>query len=114
LAVQVLEGFDPAQPEVVRGNYWLAINRDGSITALTDPIQNFNVLRAAPNGSILFTGNMDQGTGITTFKLDYLRPDGTMTTLWDNTGDTANHFWDIAWVTPSPVSADLTPFPPAF
>lgn len=70
------------------------------------------VLLGAPNGFVLLVAMSDPATNITHFQLDYTT-DGTITTLWINVGDTSNHFWDIAWVTPAPVTADLPPFQPA-
>jgi hypothetical protein len=112
LAIQVLQGFDMTQPDVMQGNYWLALNRDGSLTTLTEPITNFNVLTAAPDGFVLLVAISDLATNITHFQLDYTT-DGTTTNLWNNAGDTSNHFWEIAWVTPSTISEDLPPFTPA-
>lgn len=109
LAILVIQG-DPPQSEVITGSYWVAINRDGSRTLLTDETTAiYDQVFGAPNGFVVLTANGGPTADILTFQLDYTTGD-TTTTLWTNAGDVSKHSWNVVWVSPSPVSADLPSF----
>jgi hypothetical protein len=105
LAIQLLEGFDETNPEYVQRVRWVALNRDGSVVELTEPIAASNIMVDAPGGYLYLTTIIGESPQEVTTTLYYGTVGGEMTEVWSMSG-----IYDIAWVSPSAPADDLPPF----
>lgn len=107
LMLQLVESFDPNNPDEFPGTYWLALDRQGNVEELFST-DGFAFLTAAPDGFLVFS--TESNTLPATYTLDYHGEGGVNTLLSlesENYGS-----WEIAYVSPASPAEDLPPFTP--